>query len=252
LNPHYIYFLILALSLLGPLLLSFDKKVAFYKNWKPLFLAMILPGLFYIAWDISFTALEIWKFNPEYITGIFISNLPLEEVLFFLVIPYCCVFIYECLRTYFPKLQHAPDHGALAWNFLAIILLVLAFFYRNKAYTFYTFLFTGTFMLLLTLLRNRMPKVPPKLYFITYGIVLMPFLIVNGFLTAMPVVIYNNGQNMGLRISTIPVEDVFYGFLLFLMNVSIYNILKNKFHAVGQESKQQRTVSTEDEVDLNK
>jgi hypothetical protein len=56
LNQQLTYFLILGASLAGPLLLSFDKKVAFYKSWKFLFPAMVLPALFYIIWDCWFTS----------------------------------------------------------------------------------------------------------------------------------------------------------------------------------------------------
>lgn len=104
-NNHYTYFLILAASFAGPLFLSFDKKVAFYKQWKYVLPAMLLPAALYIAWDIYFTSRAVWSFNADYITGIKLSNLPLEEVLFFLIVPYCCVFIYACIRAYFPKLR---------------------------------------------------------------------------------------------------------------------------------------------------
>src|SRR6478609_5864849 len=99
-NSHYAYLLLNLLSVLFPFLLSFDKKVAFYKHWRYLFPAIFITGVFFIAWDMLFTAKGIWSFNPHYITGIYIYNLPLEEVLFFLCVPYACVFIYEVMNAY--------------------------------------------------------------------------------------------------------------------------------------------------------
>jgi lycopene cyclase domain-containing protein len=65
-------------------------------------------------------------------------------------------------------------------------------------------------------------------FLVSYAICIIPFLIVNGFLTAIPVVIYNDAENLGKRIYTIPFEDIFYGMLLVLMNIVIYEKLKNR------------------------
>ena len=126
-NQHYTYFIILAAAFIGPFALSFDKKVAFYKKWKYLFRAILFPALFYIVWDIFFTAKGIWSFNEDYITGFKIYNLPVEEVLFFFVVPYCCVFIYECMRCYFPQLKNKKKELSPGGNLKG-----------------QTFLFTGT------------------------------------------------------------------------------------------------------------
>jgi lycopene cyclase domain-containing protein len=55
-----------------------------------------------------------------------------------------------------------------------------------------------------------------------YTISLIPMAIVNGFLTALPVVIYDNTQNLGIRIGSIPVEDFIYSAILLLMNIALY------------------------------
>ena len=47
-------------------------------------------------------------------------------------------------------------------------------------------------------------------------------LVVNGFLTALPVVIYNNNENLNFRIGTIPVEDFAYSAILLVMNIALY------------------------------
>ena len=225
-NNHYTYFIILAASLVGPLLLSFDKKVAFYKKWKYLFPAMVIPALLYITWDIYFTAKGIWSFNENYITGIKLSNLPVEEVLFFFVVPYCCVFIYECLRSYFPHIKNKPQ-GNRVLKLLAVALFITGIIFYNKGYTSYTFIFLSVCIAIIYLFRKFFTSFDASSFLISYLVILIPFLVVNGFLTAIPVVLYNNAENLGIRIYTIPFEDIFYGILLILMNVTIYEKLKN-------------------------
>jgi lycopene cyclase domain-containing protein len=227
LNTHYTYFLILAASLTGPLVLSFDKKVAFYKNWKHVFGAMITPALLYIVWDIYFTEKGVWSFNETYLTGIKLYNLPLEEVLFFFIVPYCCIFIYACIRSYFPNLSNKKSAD---WSLkgLAILLLITGMIYYNRYYTGWTFIFTGGFILIIYLFQNFFKCFDAASFLISYAICLIPFLIVNGFLTAIPVVLYNDAENLGIRIYTIPFEDAFYGMLLVLMNIALYEKLKTK------------------------
>ncbi len=223
-NTHYTYLLILIGSIIAPLLLSFDKKVAFYKSWKVLAKSMILPAIFYIIWDIAFTQQGIWSFNETYITGIKIYNLPIEEVLFFFVVPYCCVFIYACCRTYFPKIE-SSHFAEIVFKLIGITLLISAIVYHNRTYTFFTFFFTGIFIFIISS-KSYFLKFNVASFLISYGIILIPFLIVNGLLTSIPVVLYNDNENLGFRLYTIPFEDIFYGMLLVMMNVAGYEKMK--------------------------
>ncbi|MEO6251820.1 MAG: lycopene cyclase domain-containing protein [Ferruginibacter sp.] len=226
-NPQYTYFLILAASLAGPLALSFDKKVAFYKNWRYLFPAMIIPALLYIGWDIYFTAKGVWNFNEAYITGIKLYNLPLEEVLFFFIVPYCCVFIYACIRSYFPNLANKKT-ADLGLNILGIGLIIIGLIYSDRLYTSWTLSFTGVFIAIVYMFRKFFQGFDAISFIVSYAICLIPFLIVNGFLTAIPVVQYNDAENLGMRIYTIPFEDTFYGMLLVMMNIVIYEKLRSR------------------------
>lgn len=201
--------------------MSFDKKVAFYTKWKRLFKAMLLPAVFYIIWDMIFTKQGVWSFNENYITGIKLYNLPIEEVLFFFVVPYCCVFIYECVRCYFPKIQRTAV-GNIILNAIGILLLIYAIINHDKSYTFYTFFFNGIFILILDTSKGYFKTFNVNAFLISYLIILVPFLLINGLLTAIPVVLYNDHENLATRIYTIPVEDVFYGMLLVMMNVAGY------------------------------
>ncbi len=188
---------------------------------------MLLPAIGYIAWDIFFTSKSVWSFNNEYIIGIKLVNLPVEEVLFFFVVPYCCLFIYECIGAYFSGLK-IKAFGNTVLKLLALLLFITGIIFYNRYYTAWAFIFTALFIALIYLLRNYFRSFNATVFVIAYIIILIPFLLVNGFLTALPVVLYNNAENLSIRLYTIPVEDIFYGMLLILLNVMIYEKLKER------------------------
>jgi lycopene cyclase domain-containing protein len=226
-NTHYTYYVILAASLAGPLALSFDKKVAYHTKWKYLFPAMIIPAVLYLIWDSYFTSIGVWQFNSKYVVGPSYFHLPVEEWLFFIVIPYCCIFIYECIRCYFPNLTNKKS-AAIFLQALAVVCLIVGVLFYKKIYTSFTFLFLGAAIVLLYAFKKYFASFNATAFLISYAIILIPYLVVNGFLTALPVLIYNDAENLGIRIYTIPFEDAFYGMLLVLLNVVIYEKLKTK------------------------
>lgn len=61
-----------------------------------------------------------------------------------------------------------------------------------------------------------------KIFYIFWSIALVLMLIVNGYLTYRPIVIYNDGMNLGVRLFSIPVEDFLFGFSLILLNLIIW------------------------------
>ena len=79
---------------------SFHPKVKFYIYYKSIFRATLSVSSVYILWDIIFTKLGIWGFNNQYLNGIYILNLPIEEILFFLCIPFCCLYTYHLVEKF--------------------------------------------------------------------------------------------------------------------------------------------------------
>jgi lycopene cyclase domain-containing protein len=226
-NSHYTYFLVHLFAIAGPLALSFDKRVAFYTKWRYLFPAMILPAIFFLVWDSYFTSINVWWFSEEHTMGWNFYGLPVEEILFFFTVPYCCLFIYECIRCYFPLLKESRQ----AENFLmglGFVLLVLGIYHVDLYYTGYTFLLLALFIGLIYIFRRKplYRHFDAIRFLVAFAIILIPFLLVNGVLTAIPVVMYDDTENLGIRIYTIPLEDVFYGMLLILMNVVGYEYLR--------------------------
>ncbi|MEL7340916.1 MAG: lycopene cyclase domain-containing protein, partial [Bacteroidota bacterium] len=134
----YTYLLLNIGTLLGPFILSFDNKVGYFRRWKALFPAIFLTGLVFIVWDVWFTEMGIWSFNPDYLVGIYFLGLPLEEWLFFLTVPYACVFIYDCVKAYFKRDYLRPYARQISWVLVGFLLLVGAMHYDHW-YTAVTF-----------------------------------------------------------------------------------------------------------------
>ena len=232
----YTYLLIDFFTLLFPLILSFHARSSFYKTWKGFFPAVTISGIFFIVWDMYFTKLGMWGFNAQYILGIYLGNLPIEEILFFFCIPYACVFTFWCFKNRSKK--SVSKKGAyIITALLTLLFLIIAFIYKDRKYTFSTFVVLA----LLHALAVYILKINWLLkFYLVYCVLLIPFMIVNGLLTgtglAAPVVWYNSSGIIGPRLLTIPVEDIFYGMDLIMLNLLIFMPLSSKVNAEPQVS----------------
>jgi len=208
-----------------PFLFSFTKWFPFHKEWRYFFPACAAMCVFFLIWDIRFTEMGIWGFNEMHLMGISLWGLPLEEYLFFICIPYACLFTYFVLREWVPDLNMRS--GPILFV-LALSLLVMGLCFIGKWYTSVTFLLLGS--MLLFLLYKRVSYLDH--FLLMYLIILLPFSIVNGILTGswieQEVVWYNDAENLGVRLGTIPIEDTMYGMLMLMMTVAGMEWLKKK------------------------
>ncbi len=67
-----------------------------------------------------------------------------------------------------------------------------------------------------------------KLFWIFWSVVTVLMLVINGYLTWRPIVIYNETKMSGVRLFTIPVEDFFFGFALIGLNLIIWEYFSGK------------------------
>jgi lycopene cyclase domain-containing protein len=222
LETPWAYFYLHALTFIPVFALSFDRNVHYYKKWKPLLPAIAIMAAIFVAWDVFFTAWGVWGFNKAYFAGLKVLHLPVEEWLFFFTVPFACVFIYECLNFYVKKDLLAPLEKGIT---LALIVLFLAvgFVHWGRQYTSTTFLLSGFFLLYHYLFLDGSYR---SRFYLAYLVSLLPFLLVNGVLTggytAQPIVIYNPEEYLGLRITSVPVDDAVYGFLLLFGVVTLF------------------------------
>ena len=120
---NYLYLLLNVGSLIIPLIFSFHPKLNFYKHWKSFFVAILISSTIFIVWDIIFTINGVWGFNKEYLLGTDIANLPIEEWLFFLCIPYACIFTHYSLIVCYPNL--ALNKNITRYVAIALIIFFL-------------------------------------------------------------------------------------------------------------------------------
>ena len=220
-----LYGWVILLSFAGPFALSFDKKVAFFKEWRFVFLASLIVAVPFLIWDELFTQWGIWGFNPNYLLKIYLGHLPLEEVLFFMVIPYNFIFIFTVIKAYFPNRNKRKVSAWFAYLFMATSGLWLLLYSDN----YYTSLACFLSLALTILLRN---KTWYQDFMWAYLLCLIPFFIVNGILTGAttpePIVWYSEQHLIGWRMISIPFEDLYYNYALLLPLTWAYFSLKNR------------------------
>lgn len=232
----FLYLLVDFFTVIVPLIFSFHPKIKFYNSWKSFFIAAFCVAIVFIIWDSVFTALGVWNFNPRYVTGVYFFKLPVEEILFFICVPFSCVFTYYCLDKFY-NLRWKPKTEDLFSLLLSGCLLITGIIFIKQLYTSVTFISTALLCIILKFIFkiNWLGKA-----ITVYAFLLIPFLVVNGILTGTgleePVVRYNNLENLRVRLLTIPIEDIFYGFELFLLNLVIFIHLNHKNKTVTSKN----------------
>ena len=218
----YTYLLINFFSFIIPFIYSFHRKIRFANHFRAFFVGNLITAFIFLIWDFVFTKIGVWGFSETYTTGMKIFELPLEEILFFFCIPFACVFTYYCL-TLFYRVKWQKSFATFFVLFLSIILIIGAMLNTDRMYTFSTFLSTG---ILILMFRYYFQVDWLDKFFSVFPVLLIPFFIVNGLLTGSglesPVVWYNDSENLGIRLFTIPVEDIVYAMELILLNVFFF------------------------------
>ena len=225
----YLYLILNLGSLSIPLLYSiFEKKFHFIQYLKITFISILLVAIPFLVWDAFFTSIGVWGFNSDYHLSLFILNMPIEEWMFFFCIPYACLFTHEVVKYYFPNYKLSKQNTIIISVFLLLLTSTLLIFNIGKWYTTVNFV---CFILLMVYSLKKQVKALQE-YLPSFLIILIPFFIVNGVLTGTgidnPVVWYNDSENMGVRLFTIPFEDIFYAFNMLFSIQLLFNFLKNE------------------------
>ncbi len=96
---HLAYLAVLAFCLLGTLPLELWLGVRVYRRPRRLLLTLLPVVAVFMAWDLYAVSAGHWEFDPAQTLGLVLpGDVPVEELLFFLVVPTCAVLAFEAVR----------------------------------------------------------------------------------------------------------------------------------------------------------
>ncbi len=204
---------------------SFSKKLQFWKDFKYMAPALLLSGALYFLFERRLAESALWTYHPRFLSNCFPASLPLERWMFFIILPLTGFLLYR-MASGIRWLKRNPNY------FMTLSLVLMAFFamvtLRNRQviYTFVIFMFL-TVYLGYVIFRGRF-KPHFAAFYASFLFLLIPFFSIQSIASGLPVITHDAKYMLGISLFRIPVEDIAAFFLLFLMNVSIYEYLSEK------------------------
>ncbi|QZE26147.1 lycopene cyclase domain-containing protein [Brevibacterium casei] len=109
---HWEYLALMAACVLITLPLEFVFSARVYRRWRLLLAALLPVVIVFAVWDLIAIARDHWTYSPEFVTGIEFGALPLEELVFFIVIPVCALLSYEAVGTMLARVRRRRASAA--------------------------------------------------------------------------------------------------------------------------------------------
>jgi lycopene cyclase domain-containing protein len=218
------YLIINLVIIIGPLALAWLPAFKFYRYWRAWLTAIVMVGTFFVFWDALFTLRGAWSFNPLHVAGRRLFFLPLEEILFFITVPYSCLFLYEGLIGAFK--DKPVLYSRYFFFLLAVISSAEAWFVWPQEYSAVVLLVLAGVMILGATIWAELFR--SGLYWLWLALGMLLFLAFNYYLTSLPVVLYSPRAIANVRLATIPVEDFLYNFSLLTLYLGTYLWAKKK------------------------
>jgi len=96
---RYQYLILMGACVAITLPLEFFFRARVWRRPARLARALWVPLVLFVTWDVAAIARDHWRYNPRYVTGWELPlSLPVEELVFFVVIPVCGLLTYEAVR----------------------------------------------------------------------------------------------------------------------------------------------------------
>ncbi len=207
------------LAVLVPcVVISVVRKQGPLQNKKALLAGYASVSALFIIWDILAARAGHWFFSDTYTLAYRFLGLPIEEIAFFITVPFGCMLVWDALPK--EKFTMTRVQYRLLLGAIGLSGSILAVFGWENGYSRTAGL---AVLLVLGVLVWAQPRlVTAKRFWYFQLSTLGLFLICNLFLTALPVITYNDAAKTSWHILTIPIEDLFYNFALLNSFLLVY------------------------------
>ncbi|PZR11818.1 MAG: hypothetical protein DI536_15890 [Archangium gephyra] len=213
-------YLLVDLVMIAPLVLvGLFRPQWFQGGLKPGIKATISASIPFIVWD-ALVVNRHWWFNPAYVMPLRIFGLPVEEYLFFCIVPLACIFTWEL--AFAAKRERPVKWLSFApWLVMAVTAALGAWAWSTgREYTAFSLWSVGFSALMDVFAGTRVySMVKGWAYLVTVGALTTVF---NGYLTGRPIVQYDERFQLPFRVITIPIEDYGFGIALAMLAASLY------------------------------
>jgi lycopene cyclase domain-containing protein len=202
-----------------PLIFSFEKRIKFYSKFKALVVSILIVGVFFVGWDILATYRGHWSFNPSYVGMAKLFGLPIEEILFFITVPFSCLFVFKAI-VYFLEDKKLLSLKKWVVSIIGLLIIFSALIFLNKEYTFLSIISVGFTVFCVS--QVNLNLFLSRAYWIYVLVTLFLFLIFNYILTSFPVVVYSPNAITGFKVTTIPIEDFLFNFSMLTNYLAVF------------------------------
>jgi lycopene cyclase domain-containing protein len=104
------YLLVLLACLVGTAPLSLFLQVRVFSRWRRVVCSVLCVLVPFVAWDVWAISRHQWAYDPRQVIGWQLwGHLPVEELLFFVVIPLCAILTYEAVRARRPSWTYGDE-----------------------------------------------------------------------------------------------------------------------------------------------
>lgn len=218
-------YLLFDLFIAAPLVLVATLRPRWFRGgWEPAVRSVVIAAAPFIAWDAAVVGRH-WWFHTERTLPLRLLGLPLEEWAFFLVVPMACLVFWE-LALSAARARPSPKHNAAYLIFVVLPVPALWALATGRDYTALSAIALAVSALFDVTSGTRVLSTP-RGWALVLGVLGFTGLF-NGYLTARPIVLYDETFQIPLRVGTIPLEDFGFGLALVLLSTSLYQSARGR------------------------